>query len=152
MSELVNFESTTPKLGLPRLFAGQGQKEFFVNEALSLLDGLVHLSVEGSVKSPPITPIVGECWIIGVNATGEWSGLDTKLALVGEGGWIIVEPSVGMKAFDKSLMQYQVFDGTWQYAPEPVVPQSGTTIDVEARAAIAELVAALRTFGAFSRL
>ncbi len=42
MSDPVQFEGATPRFALPLLFAGQAQKEFFVNEALLRADMVLH--------------------------------------------------------------------------------------------------------------
>nr|WP_232367357.1 DUF2793 domain-containing protein [Altererythrobacter lutimaris] len=131
------------------MLPGQSQKEFFVNEALGILDGLWQVSVEGTVATPPSEPTVGECWIVASAATGEWIGEDSKLALWSESGWSFISPVQGMFVFDKSSSQFRRYDNGWNAADPASAPQGGSVIDVEARAAIGELVAALRTFGVF---
>jgi len=42
MTDPITFDSTSPRFGLPLLFSGQVQKEVYLNEALSRLDGLTH--------------------------------------------------------------------------------------------------------------
>jgi len=150
MTDVINFNATTARFGLPNLFPGQSQKEFFINEGLAILDGILHLHVEGMLTAPPATFSTSECWIVGANATGEWAGQENMIALGGEGGWTFINPSSGMHAFDKSIQQFQVFDGSWNYSATPSEPQGGGVIDAEARAAIGELIAALRGFGVFS--
>ena len=47
----------TPRWGLPLLFAGQAQKEIFHNEALMLVDALLHGRVESAdLGAPPTDP------------------------------------------------------------------------------------------------
>lgn len=150
MNTPLSFASTTPRFGLPNLFPGQGQKEFFVNEAYAIIDGLMHLAVEGSQSSPPATPVDGEAWIVGSLADGDWSGNDGAIAIQTQGGWSFLTPTIGMLAYDKSLGQFARYDGTWQVAAEPMEPQGGTTIDVEARATIGQLISALQSFGILS--
>lgn len=150
MSDPSVFDATTPRLRLPTLFPGQAQKELFVNEALSILDGLVHQSVEGVADTPPPSPAQGESWIIGETASGAWAGHEGKLALFIAGSWTIIDAVLGMNIYDKSVSKMQHFDGTWQTADEPTDPQGGTVIDIEARAAIQQLVTGLRNLGILS--
>ncbi len=152
MTEAIAFNSKTPKLGLPNLFPGQAQKEFFVNEAHGILDGLLHATIEGTQSVPPVAPDVSDCWIVGSSAAEEWAGHEGKLVVWNEGGWSFIEPSGGMLVFDKSSQQFVRYNGGWASAAEPTDPQGGSVIDAEARMAIRELVAALRTFGVFSSL
>lgn len=60
MSEPIVFPSATPALGLPLLVAGQAQKEFFVNQALGLLDALHARAVIASRPAPPAAAAEGE--------------------------------------------------------------------------------------------
>ena len=53
MSDPIAFPSTTPSIGLPLLIPGQAQKEFFVNQALCLLDALHMRAVTASQPAPP---------------------------------------------------------------------------------------------------
>ena len=55
MSEPFAFPSITPTIGLPLLTAGQAQKEFFVNQAFSLIDALHGRTVVASQSVPPAT-------------------------------------------------------------------------------------------------
>ena len=72
MSDLLNFAATSARHGLPLIFPGQVQKEFFVNEAHALMDALLHPVVLGTASSPPADAADGDCWIVGVEAHGEW--------------------------------------------------------------------------------
>ena len=50
-------DDATPRLGLPYLAAAQAQKHVTMNEALSLLDGLVSTSaVSRSLAAQPASP------------------------------------------------------------------------------------------------
>lgn len=131
------------------MLPGQAQKEFFVNEAFGLLDGLLPLSIEGFQSSAPTAPGVSQSWIVDVAASGDWAGHEASIALWTQGGWAYLEPVEGMLAFDRSASQLVVYSGSWVRTLAPSNPQGGVTIDAEARAAIVELIAALRDFGVF---
>lgn len=147
MTDPVSFVSATPRLGLPLLFAAQAQKEFFLNEALSRLDALLHGVVEGEADSPPVDPAAGECWIVGPAPAGEWQGHAGELALHQAGVWLFSPPIEGMRLYERSSGQYLVFaPGIVRAAPVPA-PSGGTTQDNEARSAIAGLIAALELQG-----
>jgi hypothetical protein len=74
MPDPVSFASATPRFGLPLLYAGQSQKEVFVNEAFAALDTLLHCSVNGEASAPPSASAEGDCWIVSANPQGEWAG------------------------------------------------------------------------------
>ncbi|MGE3690509.1 MAG: DUF2793 domain-containing protein [Novosphingobium sp.] len=128
---------------------GQSQKEAFVNEALSLLDGLLHCAVEGVAATPPASPVDGANWLIGAAASGAWAGHDGKLACRQAGNWLFVDVSDGMRVLDRSTGQERFYRGGWQAPAVPATPSGGSTIDTEARTAIADLIAALRLAGVF---
>lgn len=152
MPDPVTFTSTTPRYGLPLLFAGQAQKELTVNEAHALADALLHPSIEGVAAEPPPDPADGECWLVGIGATGEWASADGKLACWQLGNWLFLAPRDGMSLLDRSTGQQLRFLGGWQIAEPPAEPAGGATVDAEARAAVADLIDALRTAGVFATL
>ena len=147
MSEPLVFASTTPRLGLPNLFAAQAQKEFTVNEAFGLIDALLHPVVQGVSNDPPPTPNEGECWIVGSQPTGEWAGYARQIACCQSGNWLLVSPLDGMVAFDRSARRTVRFSDEWTSASAIAIPKGGATVDTEARGAIAEIVTALTVAG-----
>jgi hypothetical protein len=149
MTDPINFTSTTPRWALPLLFAGQSQKEFYVNEAHALTDALLHAVCEGETAEAPATPVEGEAWLVAADATGEWTGEDGKLASRQAGNWLFSAPSDGMRLFDRSTGQMLLYRGGWQRPTPPALPSGGAVIDTEARAAIADLVTALADAGIF---
>jgi hypothetical protein len=149
MTDPISFASATPRYALPLLFAGQSQKEFYVNEAHALTDALLHAACEGELADPPATPTEGEAWLVATGATGEWAGQDGRLASFQAGNWLFAAPNEGMRLFDRSTGQILLYHGGWQRPPAPVAPTGGTVIDTEARTAIADLVAALVDAGIF---
>jgi hypothetical protein len=145
MTDPTLFPGATPRFGLPLLFAGQAQKETFVNEAHALTDALMHCAVEGQATSPPTVPTDGAAWLVASGASGDWSGHDGEIACRQGGNWLFVTPVAGMHALDRSTGQTQYFSNSWIAAAVPAEPVGGSTVDAQARAAIAGLVAALRS-------
>jgi hypothetical protein len=148
MTTSMTFDSATPRFAIPLLFAGQAQKEVFVNEGSSITDALLHCVIEGVASNPPTTPVDGTAWIVGSSPTGAWSGHTGRLACRQAGQWIFVAPTAGMRVYNRSTSQDVRSVGTGWIAPAaPVAPVGGTTIDVEARAALANLLQCLREAG-----
>jgi len=145
MTDPVTFTSTTARLELPYLIAGQAQKEMFVNEAFARLDALIQPVVEGTRPTPPVDPSAGECWIVAVGANGEWTGADNHLSSWDRGQWTLHPPFAGLHAFDRSEDRLRTYTEAGDTAPLVADPAGGSVIDSEARAAISAVLAILRT-------
>ena len=143
------FSSATPRHALPYLLAGQAQREFYVNESLSRIDMLMHPSIEGELTAPPVDPVDGDCYIVALGATGDWSGKDGQLAGWIAGAWVFVEPWNGLRVRDNSTSSMVLYSDGWLRPEAPADPVGGTVVDAEARAALAALVAILRQHGLF---
>ena len=131
------------------MLAGQSQKEAFVNEAHALTDALIHCAIEGTTATPPGSPVEGTNWLVGASPTGAWTGQAEKIACRQAGNWLFVSPKDGMRLLDKSIGQERRYSAGWLAPSAPANPAGGSTVDAEARAAIAALIAALRTAGIF---
>lgn len=133
---------TTPRFALPYLAMAQAQKEVTHNEALTLLDALIHAAVEaGPVAAPPASPVLGQCWIVGAAATGAWAGQAQAIALWTAGGWRFSAPREGMKVTRLADGAQLRFDGSTWVEPATIgAPSGGSTIDSEARSVIAALI------------
>lgn len=151
MANPIAFPSTTTHFSLPLLFAGQAQKEPFINHTFSVLDSLLAGVVDDSLASPPTNPSDGERYRILENGTGEWLGHDQEIAVSIAGSWQFVLPQSGMAIFDATSQANLYFDGSWQIATEPSTPNGGSVVDSEAREAILGIILALRTAGVFAR-
>ncbi|WP_066560539.1 DUF2793 domain-containing protein [Croceicoccus bisphenolivorans] len=147
MIDPISFNSSTPRFGLPLLFAAQAQKEFYVNEAHVLSDMLMHPFVEGVASEPPVTISNGQCWIISNGATGAFAGQDGHLAFWNDGQWIFAQPTERMAVFDRSIGKYRYFEDGWQTSIEVSAPVQGDVVDEEARIAIAGILTVLQTAG-----
>ena len=148
MSDPITFDSASARFALPLLFVGQAQKEDFVNEALVMLDGLVHCAVEDERSTPPSTPANGQAWLVGTSATGAWAGQDGKIAMRQLDQWLFAAVRDGMQVLNKTSGQrISRISGAWRAPAAPASPSGGSVIDTEARTALAALVSALRTSG-----
>jgi hypothetical protein len=157
----------TARFALPLLLPGQAQKELHHNEALAAIDALLHSAIEGAAADPPADPEPGEAWIVAAGATGAWADETDSLATWTDGGWRFLTPVAGMTAWDKGAGSWSHWSGSgWVHGGWPVgalivagdqvvgprqpdvpSPSGGTTIDVEARAAIDLLIVTLKSHG-----
>ncbi|MGC9371182.1 MAG: DUF2793 domain-containing protein [Paracoccaceae bacterium] len=97
----------TTHLLLPYILAAQAQKHVTHNEALRILDGLMHLSVRGAARTaPPPDPNDGDRFLVGPGATGDWSGWDNSIAYWVDGAWLQLPPRPGWRAW------VEEFDGS----------------------------------------
>lgn len=141
------FESRTPRFDLPLLFAGQAQKEAFVNESQARIDALLHGAIEGELGAPPATPADGLNWLIASGASGEWAGKSGQIAARQAGNWLYVQPRDGMRILNKATGQNIRFTGTWLAPSRPTAPSGGAVVDAEARAAVVAVIACLTVAG-----
>jgi hypothetical protein len=113
--------SNSPLLALPYLSAGQAQKHVTHNDALSLLDGLVQLSVIArNAETPPASPDDGDRYLLGNTPTGDWAGQGGTVAIRIAGQWRFATPREGWRCWvaDENLLL--VFDGgAWIFPPTP---------------------------------
>ena len=146
MSDML-FDSRTPRHDLPLLFAGQTQREGFVNEALARIDALLHGAIETQLAAPPATPAEGGCWLVASGGSGAWAGHDGEIAAYESGNWLFFVPRDGLRLLNRASGQEIRYSGSWKMPTRPPVPAGGTTIDSEARAAIAAIVQRLTDAG-----
>jgi hypothetical protein len=98
-------------LALPYLEAAQAQKHVTHNEALTLLDACVQLSVSArNIIQPPADPQQGERFIIDAAATGIFSGRVNQIAYWDKAGWRFLAPHVGWLAWVANESALFVFD------------------------------------------
>ena len=141
------FDSRTARFDLPLLFAGQTQKEGFVNETFARIDALLHGAIEGEQAVPPTTPSDGQAWLVASGASGDWTGQAGKIAARQAGNWLFAIPRDGMKLLNRASGQEIRYAGIWKAASRPPSPSGGTFVDAEARSAIASILTALTVAG-----
>ena len=147
MAEPITFSSSTARINLPLLFSGQAQKEFFVNQALAIIDTLNGNTVSAVLAAPPLDPVEGSCYLVGASPTDDWIDRSDQLACRIGDSWHYIDPVEGMEIFDQASGQKVVYSSEWSRAVEPTEPSGGSVVDVEARSAIVELIAALSVAG-----
>ena len=159
---------TTARYALPLLAAGQAEKESFHNEALQRVDACVAPSVAGAASAtPPGSPTVGDCFIVGVGATGAWAGKVGSLAFYGDGGWRFIAAREGLRVWVSGQAGDALYrSGAWEYgivrgnqlsvggtkvvgAQQAAIgdPTGGSVVDAQSRSAIVSILAALRVHG-----
>ena len=133
-----------------------------------MIDALEGACVEQrALGVPPGSPTPGRCYIVASGATGAWAGKTDQIAVATEGGWRFIAPREGLRAVVASEGIDAVYRGSsWIYGDlrgsfvtvggNQVVggrgaaipdPAGGTTVDSQARATLASLLATLRTHG-----
>ena len=145
--------ATTPHFPLPYLFAAQAGKELTHNEALLLIDLLLHRRVLGVGADPAnvTSPQEGQAWIVATGATGGWSGRDGQIALFGAGGWRFITPPDGMMIWTESTGHWVRRNGPiWQSPPAAPTLAANANQDEGARTAISVLISALSAWGLLS--
>ena len=147
--EPLEFDSQSPRHGLPQLFPGQTQKEFTVNQALAKIDGLLHCTVLGEASSDPTNPADGDAWIVADAAGGLFAGHDKEVACRQAGTCLFAAGQPGMTVYDASAGQIRFFRNDWSVPSTPLAVSGGSVIDAEVRTALAALVEALAIVGIF---
>ena len=122
---------------------------------------------QAPLATPPASPPLGACYIVGTGATGAWADKDQSLAAWTTGGWRFVTAIEGMAVCERGSGTFAVFrNGAWDLGivraellvidgQQVVGPQGaaiesaagGTVIDVEARATIDAILGTLRQHG-----
>jgi hypothetical protein len=144
----------TPRIRLPNLVAGQAQKELTVNEALHALDAIVCGVIEtAGLGPPPELPAVASSYLVGASTGADWSGREGQVATFTVGGWRYLVPFDGLTMLVKLTGEtHRYRDRAWDVMLGPQQPAianiaGGTTVDVEARAAVGAILSALRAHG-----
>lgn len=144
----------TPRLALPLISAGQAQKDVTHNEAILALDRLIALVVvSDSAVVPPASPADGEAWIVPPAGAAAWGHAAGTLMHRCSSAWIAEPPRDGQMALLAGTGHVLVYAGAWHAvhrigaATAIALPSGGTTIDSEARNALAVLVSVLQQHG-----
>ncbi len=123
---------TSTILSLPLIQPAQAQKHVTHNEALRLLDLMVQLSVTArAVTVPPVSPVLGDRYIVPAGASGAWAGQAGKIAMFETGVWQFFTPLAGWQAYVVDEAAMATYTGTvWQTAAD--VPPSFSQLGISA--------------------
>lgn len=113
---------TTSKLSLPYIMASQAQKHVTHNEALRILDALVHLSIKTRSSSDlPASASDGDRFIVSPEASGQFTGHEGEIAAFQDGAVAFLAPQAGWTAWIEDESVFIVWDGTiWADAPSSI--------------------------------
>ncbi len=126
----------TNLLSLPYIMPSQAQKHVTHNEALRMLDAIIHMRVEQVGRaSPPTDPAEGERYLIGSAPSGAFAAHAGKIATFQDGTWTFFAPRPGWTLWDAASEGLYVFhEESWiEIAPQPErLPILGINTDADA--------------------
>jgi hypothetical protein len=140
----------TGRYRLPMLAVSQAQKEITHNEALVIIDALLHMAVEAALSAAPAVNDndIGKCWVINGVPTGAWANKAGQIAYWIGGSWRFVVPHEGMRVWNRFTRRHSLYiSGQWTTAPSVPNPTGGAVVDSEARAALAAILLYFRLIG-----
>lgn len=134
---------TTANLALPYIAAAQAQKHITHNEALRMLDAIVHVGViDKDLATPPASPAESARYIVPAGATGVWSGQTGRIAAYQNGAWAFFAAKAGWLAWVADESRLYAFTGSaWAIAGPGSINPAGmvgvnTTADSTNRLAV----------------
>ena len=124
--------ANTANLSMPLLAQSQAQKHVTVNEALALLDSVAQLTLESvTTATPPVSPVEGQGYVVASGGTDAWLGADGQLAVFTNGGWRLIAPQAGWKAWIKDEGRAYFYDGTEWHGDAVIASPHGARISLE---------------------
>jgi hypothetical protein len=125
--------NTTGRLLLPYILQSQSQKEVTHNDALNILDVLIQAVVQDvGLNTPPGSPTVGQCWVVGSSPTGAWAGKASQIAqALDGGGWFFVAPFKRLRRWNETTDEYVMFNGTNWVSEGLLLKETGEYLRVE---------------------
>lgn len=116
----------TTRWKLAYILANQAQKHITHNEAIRLLDALLHTSaISRAETDPPGSPTDADCYLVASGGTGAWEDWDGNIAYYVDGGWMKIIPQPGMRVWIEDEAILLAYDGSSWAAqgggtPDPV--------------------------------
>ena len=127
---------TTPNTGIPYVPEGTLDPAAALNLALNAIDALLQATVlEMSLATPPVSPVDGDLYIVGVG-TGAWAAHDDELArYVADGTfWQFFEPGTQVRiVYNLDDLFLYVWSGT-AWVAYPVLAELTNAVDDTAAA------------------
>ena len=103
---------TTDRHDLPMILPSQAQKHVTHNEALTIVDALLHpVIVAEGIDTPPLDADAGDIFVVGDAPTGDWTDRGGEIAILSAVGWRFTPLLPGMVARFSESGQLKVFDG-----------------------------------------
>ena len=126
----------SPNLALPYIVANQAQKHVPHNDAITMIDGLLQMSVVSrSLNTPPVTFVDGNRFLIGAAPTAEWLGQAGLIAFRNAGLWQFLTPRKGWALWIEAENIFLIYDGVnWVAPPAPQILQNMNLLGVNAMA------------------
>lgn len=110
----------TAKLSLPYILPSQAQKHVTHNEALQRLDAAIQLVVTATSDTPPDAAEDGTCYLIDMDAKGEWASRNGQLSIRQDDAWVYLIPAPGWVAWFADSGAMKVLQGNdWIPIPLP---------------------------------
>ena len=101
----------TGRFELPLIMPSQAQKHVTHNEALTLIDGLMHLAIKAfGETAPPVGALIDDAYLVGASASGDWFGEDGNIAFTTDVGWRFAAPVEGLIALDMTAARMVIFN------------------------------------------
>lgn len=105
--------TSTARLNLPLIDAGQAQKNITHNEAILALDQFVQAAVlSQTLATPPATNNDGDSYIVAAPASGAWAGKTGQIAAFQQGVWNFYVPAVGCLVWVVAQSRIYAWTGT----------------------------------------
>ena len=110
---------STPNLKLETVPSNSLQPSIPINDALQLIDALLHLViVDKDLSKPPTTTDadIGKRWIVAASPTDAWTGHEKEIALcTGTNQWRLIPPREGMRGWvSDEGKEYRYAGGDWK--------------------------------------
>lgn len=100
----------TQRFNLPYIMPSQAQKHVTHNEAVRLIDGLLHIHlVDIDANTPPTAPVEGHAFGLGNAPTGNWAQQAGQIAIWQDGAWAFCTPVHGMVAWVAAQTRLMAF-------------------------------------------
>ena len=126
----------TGRFDLPLIMPSQAQKHVTHNEALTLLDGLLHLVIKSfGENNPPVSALVDDAFVVGLSPAGAWFGEAGNIAFNTSAGWRFSAPVQGIVALNLVTSRLVIFDqGIWKPLGDAIDISSVPTLGVNTAA------------------